>query len=122
MVTLQELLNQQYSNNKGTSIIEIENKGNPVGALDLKEFPNLDTLELYGNGINDDAYFKTIQSIPNKDKIKVLGFGNNPIKNPRFDYIGDTFPNLERFSLWGNPIDLNISLKGLEKCGKLKEL
>lgn len=122
MVALQELLNNKYLSNKGTNIIEIENQGSPTGTLNLKDYTNLETLKLYGNNINDETYFSIIQSIPNKDKIKALGFGNNPIRNPRFDYIGANFPNLEWFSLSGDPIDLNISLKGLEKCRKLRDL
>jgi len=122
MTTLQELLNNKYSNNKGTNIIELENQGNPTGALDLKEYTNLDTLKLYGDGINDDNYFAIIQSMPNKEKIKTLGFGNNPIKNPRFDYIGANFPNLEEISFYLDPVADSASMKGLEKCRKLRNL
>ncbi|MCE8159301.1 MAG: hypothetical protein I3270_01875 [Candidatus Moeniiplasma glomeromycotorum] len=125
MTTLQELLDKQYLNisDKGSiKKIELENKGSPTGALDLREFTNLETLKLYGDGINDANYFSIIQSIPNKEKIKALGFSNNPIKNPRFDYVGDNFPNLEWLSLGGgNPIDPNTSLKGLGKLTKLKD-
>ncbi|CAI2174712.1 15419_t:CDS:2 [Funneliformis geosporum] len=120
MATLQEILNNKYSSNKGTEEIRLENQGSPTGALDLKEYVNLKQLHLFGNGIDSENYLKIIQSIPNKDKIIQFGLGGNKISDPRFDYVGANFPNLEWLSI-GNISD-DTSMKGLEKLKKLKEL
>ena len=118
MTTLQEYLNHVYPEKE---IKDIKINSTLEGVMDLKEYTNLNNLSLSAH-LDNERYLKTIQSIPNKNRINTFIFAGNNITDPNFDYLGDNFPNLDLLRFTDNPIDPNLSVKGLGKCKYLRYL
>jgi len=119
MVTIQEYINEHHKLSSTTSIIHLDNQLLWQSDVDLSEFTGLFHFYAPGNKLTDIHFLKTLK---NKEKILSLDFSNNKIEDPDFDFIGNNFPNLQNLNLADNPIDKNLSLKGLFKCTKLNSL